>query len=257
MKKITMLLLFAMVVAVLSLAQMPTKGISQPKDNNVKIEDETTTPVIPAIIETQTIVCPVVKDTWIYAFRPDSNYGKGYGWKDRTDKDKDITVPKMFLGFGGADKKAVLLQFDISKLPKGKLAKKAVIKLYNDFAGSAAETKVDAKMITKPWEEMKATWKTKPSWTSASLSTTSLSGAIGYGQAGKWYEWDVTKMILVWMVNKRPNNGIVLDPQGDSGVDRDFICKEYQGKEQFYPVLEVTYEKEPPAKKPVPKDSKQ
>ncbi|MDP2807113.1 MAG: DNRLRE domain-containing protein [bacterium] len=257
MKKVIMLLALTVIVTVLALAQMPSKGISQPQDKNVKIEEETKTPVIPAIIETQTIVCPVVKDTWVYAFRPDSNYGKGYGWKDRTDKDKDITVPKMFLGFGGADKKAVLLQFDLSKLPKGKLAKKAVIKLYNDFAGSAAETKVDAKMVTKSWDEMKVTWKTKPSWTSAALSTTSLIGAIGYGKAGKWYEWDVTKMILVWMVNKRPNYGIALDPQGDSGVDRDFICKEYQGKEQFYPVLEVTYEKESPAKKPVPKDAKQ
>ena len=254
MKKVIMLLLAVMIIPVMVLAQTPARSISQPQNKNTT---DAEIPKAAVITSTQVIVCPVVKDTWIYAFRPDSNYGKGYGWKDRTDKERDITVPKMFLGFGGADKKAVLLQFDISKLPKGKLAKRAVVKLYNDFAGSDAETKVDAKMITKPWEEMNVTWKTKPSWTSAILGTTSLNGAIGYGQDGKWYEWDVTKMILVWMVNKKPNYGIALDPQGDAGVDRDFVCKEYQGKEQFYPVLEVTYEKEPPAKKPVPKDSKQ
>jgi hypothetical protein len=205
-------------------------------------------------VETYTIICPVVKDTWIYAFRPDSNYGNGMGWKDQTDPVKDITVPKIFLGFGGSDKKVVLLQFDLSKLPKDKEAKKAVVKLYNDFAGSDAVTKVDAKMITGPWEEMKVTWKSKPKWTSSVVATTSLKGAINYGQQGKWYEWDVTKLIHVWIINKKPNHGVVLEPAGDSGVDRDFICKEYKGKEQFYPMLEVTYAKKKTVTKPVKKD---
>jgi hypothetical protein len=251
MKKVIMLLA-ALIVPAIVLAQTPPKNISQPNTRNVKTEEVTKPPVV---TEAQTIVCPVIKDTWVYAFRPDSNYGKGYGWKDLTDPTKDITVPKMFLGFGGADKKAVLLQFDLSKLPKGKQAKKAVVKVYNDFAGSAAETKVDARMIMKDWDEMKVTWKNKPGWSSAVVSSAALKGGISYGQTGKWYEWDVTKLILAWMVNKRPNYGIALDPKGDSGVDRDLICKEYQGKEQFFPVLEVTYEPEPPAKKPVPKGS--
>lgn len=248
-----MLLSAILIVPVIILAQIPAKSISQPQNKNIKAGEEPQTLVT---VPTETIICPVTKDTWIYAFRPDSNYGQGYGWKDITDPTKDIAVPKMFLGFSGADKKAILLQFDLSKLPQGRLAKRAVIKLYNDFAGSSAETKVDVRMITQPWEEMAVTWKSKPRWTSAVISTASLKGSINHRQTGKWYEWDITKMILVWIVNKRPNNGIVLDPQGDSGVDRDFVCKGYAGKEQFFPVLEVTYEKEPQVKKPVSKDTK-
>jgi len=253
MKKIIMLVLAVVIVPVILTAQAPDKSITSTHIRNSIVDQEPKTALKPA---SQTIICPVIKDTWVYAFRPDSNYGKGYGWKDLTDPTKDITVPKMFLGFGGADKKAVLLQFDLSKLPKGKAAKKAVIKIYNDYAGSAAETEVDAKMITKPWEEMQVTWKSKPTWTITSISSTVLKGAIDYSQPGKWYEWDVTKMIKIWMVSKKPNNGIALDPKGDSGVDRDFVCKEYQGKEQFFPVLVVTYENQASVKKPVPKETK-
>jgi len=254
MKKVIMLLLAVVIVPVMVLAQAPA-GINPKlqKKTVVAADDNDKIALAP---KTQVIVCPVIKDTWIYAFRPDSNYGQGYGWKDRTDPTKDITVPKMFLGFGGADKKAILLQFDLSKLPKGKKAQKAVVKLYNDYAGSAAETKVDVKVIKQPWDEMKVTWKNKPGWIAAVVSSASLKGAIDYGQPGRWYEWDVTKMILVWVVNKNPNNGIVLDPQGDSGVDRDFICRECKGQEQFFPVLEVTYQIEPQVKKPAVKVTK-
>lgn len=253
MRKIIMLLAVVF-LPVIVLAQLPAKATSQnTKKSVVASEDDKKTAIIP---KTQVITCPVVKDTWIYAFRPDSSYGRGFGWKDRTDPINDITVPKMFLGFGGADKKAILLQFDLSKLPKGKKAQKAVIKLYNDFAGSEAETKVDVKMVSQPWNETKVTWKTKPSWHTAVVGSASLTGAINYGQPGKWYEWDVTKMILVWMVKNGPNYGIVLDPQGDSGVDRDFVCKEDKGREKFFPVMVVTYENQAAVKKPVSKETK-
>ena len=247
MKKLTIILLAVLILPVVILAQTPATSISAAQKKNRIVDPE---PKAAPKTLIQTIVCPVVKDAWIYSFRPDSNYGNGYGWKDLTDPAKDITVPKMFLGFGGTDKKAVLLQFDLSRLPKGKAAKKAVIKIYNDYAGSVAETEVDAKMISQPWVEMKVTWRSKPVWTTSAISSTVLQGAIDYGQPGRWYEWDVTKMIKIWMVSKKPNYGIALDPRGDSGVDRDFICREYKGREQFFPVLEVTYEKQAQTQKP-------
>ncbi|MBI5804959.1 DNRLRE domain-containing protein [candidate division TA06 bacterium] len=254
MKKVIMLLLAVMIIPVIVSAQMPDKNISQPQGQTLKDAVESKAKPEP---QAQTITCPLVKDTWVYAFRPDSNYGNGYGWKDRTAKDKDLTVPKMFLGFGGADIKVILLQFDLSKLPKDKTPVKAEIKLYNDIAGSAAETRVTAKMITAPWEEMKVTWRNRPKWTSMIFSTQTLKGEINYGQGGKWYTWDALKLLNQWVSKGKINYGLALVPEGESGVDRDFICREYHGKEQFYPVLEVTYVKESPAKKPVSKDSKQ
>jgi hypothetical protein len=199
------------------------------------------------------VVCPVIKDTWIYSFRPDSNYGLGSGWKDKTDPEKDLAVPKLFLGFGGNDKKVILAQFDLTKLPKGKVPLKAVVRFYNDYAGSAAETKVDLRMVSGPWDEMKVTWKKRPKWTSIALSTVTLKGGIDYNQPGKWYEWDAAKLIDIWVLKKKPNYGIALEPQGSSGVDRDFICREYNGKQEYYPVLEVTYKKEQPSEKNLPK----
>jgi hypothetical protein len=254
MKKVIMLLLAVMIIPAMALAQAPDKSISQPQGQTLKDAVEPKPKPEP---QYRVITCPLVKDTWVYAFRPDSNYGRGYGWKDLTDPTKDITVPKMFLGFGGTDIKVILLQFDLSKLPKDQTPVKAEISLYNDFAGSAAETRVSSKMITTPWDEMKVTWRNKPKWTSMKFSTQTLKGAIGYGQGGKWYVWDALKMVNQWVLKGKTNYGMALEPEGESGVDRDFICREYQGKEQFYPVLEVTYEKEAPAQKPIPKDTKQ
>lgn len=251
MKKAIMLLLAVVIVPVIALAQMPDKNISQPQGQTLKDAVEPKAKPEP---QYQVITCPLVKDTWVYAFRPDSNYGNGFGWKDRTAKDKDLTVPKMFLGFGGTDIKVILLQFDLSKLPKDKTPVKAEIRLYNDFAGSAAETRVSAKMITAPWEERKVTWRNKPKWTSMRFFTQTLKGGIGYGQSGKWYVWDASKLVNQWIMKGKTNYGLALEPEGESGVDRDFICKEYKGKESFYPVLEVTYSK--PATKPSTKDSK-
>ncbi len=134
----------------------PSKKTRTARPKAVKAEEKA--PVkIPA-----RAVCPVTKDTWIYAFRPDSNYGRGLGWRDRTDPTQDLTVPKMFLGFGGTDKKMILLDFDISQLPPGVAPQRAVVRLYNDYAGSAASTPVAARMVLSPWEEDKVTWRTAP-----------------------------------------------------------------------------------------------
>jgi|GEM_PF-1674147 len=251
MKLRTAVLLLALtVLSAAALAQM-AKPVRKPKARKpkaVKVDEKTPIPV--------KVVCPVVKDTWVYAFRPDSNYGGGLGWKDRTGPDKDLTVPKMFLGFGGTDKKLVLLDFDVSKLPRGVAPKRAVVRLYNDFAGSAAGTEVAAKMVLTPWEENKATWRNVPKIDTAQASVTSLRGSVNYGQDGKWYEWDVAKIVSAWRVSGKPCHGIALDPVGDYGVDRDFVCREYKDKAQFAPVLEVEYDTTSAPKKEPTKETK-
>jgi hypothetical protein len=246
------------IIITLALATITSASIAQTtkpapktkarKPKTVRVEEK------PQLRHPAKVICQVIKDTWIYAFRPDSNYGGGYGWKDRTDPAKDLTVPKMFLGFGGADKKLVLLDFDVSKLPKGVAPKKAVVRLYNDYAGSAAGTEVAAKMVASPWEENKVTWRTAPRMDTAKASVASLRGGITYGQEGRWYEWDVARIVKAWRVGGKPCYGIALDPAGDYGVDRDFVCREYKEKAQYAPVLEVEYDTSAVPKKEPTKD---
>mgnify|MGYP001438169262 CR=1 FL=1 len=184
-------------------------------------------------------VLNVTEDTWVYAFRPDRNYGNGGGWKDRTNPGEPVTLPKMFLGFGGEDKKIVLLKFDLSSLAKGKTINKAEVLVYNDFAGSDAAIKVAAKRIISSWDEMKATYRNQPK-TGPVLSTTSLRGSIGYKQPGKWYRFDVTEAARAWQAGST-NYGIMLDPEGESGVDFDLVAREYQQKAEYTPRLEISY----------------
>ncbi|MRR08979.1 DNRLRE domain-containing protein [bacterium] len=185
------------------------------------------------------VLCPVSKDTWVYAFRPDRNYGDGLGWKDLTDPTQDLTVPKVFLGFGGTDEKLGLFQFDTGALPPGRKPSRATLRAYNDYAGSDAALTLEAKAVLGPWEESKVTWKTRPQLGPA-VSSLTLTGAIGYGQSGRWCEWDVTAVVAGWAAGK-PIFGIALDPVGDAGVDRDFVCKEYAKMSGYAPQLVVEY----------------
>lgn len=180
-------------------------------------------------------------DTWIYQFKPDKNYGNGWGWADITDPYRAVTVPKMFLGFGGIDKKIILLKFDLTKLKKNKSIKQAEVAIYNDFAGSDMPITIDAKKIISSWEEMSVTYNTKPKTDEAILSRVELQGSIGFKQTGKWYRFDVTQAVQAWQKGE-PNYGIMLDPEGEAGVDFDIIAREYVDKANYAPVLEVQYQ---------------
>jgi len=183
----------------------------------------------------------VLADTWIYQLNPDKNYGNGWGWGEITDPLKSVTAPKMFLGFSGTGKKIVLLKFDLTKLVKNKIIKKAEVAFYNDYAGSDTAIKVDAKQIISPWEEMDLTYNTMPKTDGIIMSSVTLQGAIGFNQPGKWYRFDVTKAVQSYQKGD-PNYGIMLDPEGQAGVDFDIIAREYKDKSNYAPVLEVQYQ---------------
>ncbi|MEO0162789.1 MAG: DNRLRE domain-containing protein, partial [candidate division WOR-3 bacterium] len=140
----------------------------------------------------------------------------------------------------GTDKEIVLLQFDITNLPKDKKPKRAVVKLYNDYSGSDAPTQVAAKQILSPWEEMTVTWKTAPKLSDNVVSVITIKGARSEREGGIWYEWDVTQILEKWLAGE-PNYGIALDPVGEYGVEREFVCREYKEKSNFVPTLEVEY----------------
>jgi len=178
-------------------------------------------------------------DTWVYAFRPDKNYGDGLGWKDITNPGQEYSVPRLFIGFGGTDIKIGLIKFDLGGLDRSRPVKSAKLLLYNCFAGSDAALNVDAKFIKEPWDESTVTFKTKPA-AGELLSTTTLQGGRNYNDPGKWYSFDVTAAVQAWQ-SGAGNNGIMLLPQGESGVDFEFVCKESAGAAERGPKLEVSY----------------
>ena len=190
-------------------------------------------------MRSKSLTLPVIADTWVYAFQPERNYGSGGGWRDITDPTQAKTEPKMFLGFAGADIEMVLLKFDLGALEKEPPVSSARVLVYNDYAGSDAPITVAAHQITSDWEENKVTFRNRPKIGPA-LSTTKLQGHISEGQAGKWYSWDVTAAVKAWQKGE-PNYGIMLVPQGESGVDFDLVARENEAKSQFAPKLEIEY----------------
>lgn len=224
-------------MSMISYAQTATTN--KPVDNKITSETNSGT-------ETSKIAkfeCPVLMDAWVSSLQPDQNFG--FAHKNLASATPAETQEsKLSLGLSGTGKMAVLLRFDISGLPKGKLPLRAYVRMYCDKSGSDTATVVETKMVVTDWDENKVAWKSMPKTTTAVVSATTIQGATSQKQPGFWTEFDITKLIRVWMLNKRPNYGIALIPAGNTGIVRDFVSRESKGKEKFFPLMVVEYDPE-------------
>ena len=154
----------------------------------------------------------ITKDSWLSEFKKDKNYGDGKGWKENYEEGK----PALFLGFGGKDKKLVVLGFNVKEI-EGKDIKKAILKLAVVYSGSAKEMVHEAKPILEDWEEDKVTWNNLNKF-GPTVSSNSIKGAWNYAGGPKWYEWNVTDIVKDCLSGKA--FGIAIDTPGSSGIDR-------------------------------------
>ncbi len=140
----------------------------------------------------------------------------------------------MFLGFGGRDKKIVVLGFDTDEL-KGKDIKKATLKLAVVYSGSAKEMVHEAKAILEDWDQDKVTWNNLKKFGPV-ISTATIKGSWNYNAKPKWIEWDITSIVKDCVAGKA--FGIAIDTQGSAGVDRQVEPSESENAD-LRPYIEV------------------
>jgi len=191
------------------------------------------------------VVIKVAEDTYIYEFKKDRNYGKGIGPQVSTPGYKSyyeatMKGPKIRVGFQGKDREIGLLKFDVSSIEDPMKVKRAVLRLNNDLASSSLPCKIAARLVLSPWNEMEVTWNTMPVIDSNDICVITLVGEVNWqNKEGIWYEWDITDAVKKWVENPLLNFGIALVPLGTSGVDRDFVAKEFDLKKDKIPELVV------------------
>lgn len=194
------------------------------------------------------------QDSWVNALsgRTATNYGAGRAWVENGAEGE----PALFLGFLGRARASVLIQgFDLSRLPDDIPILRAELKLYMVYSGSAHEVEVTARRITEAWSELAVTQEKLPAFSSESYGRAVLEGAINMDQKnrgeGRWISWDITELARLWKNDPAANFGLLLHPEGDSGVDRQFDCRESEC--DFGPRLEIIvppdagFEASPPA----------
>jgi hypothetical protein len=156
------------------------------------------------------ITATVAADTWVNRLSNLTNYGSN----------PTLSVSKAGAGMGNNE---ALIQFALPSLPDGAAINSATMFLNQidggDGVGSIA---VQAREVTKAWEEGAVTFKTIPTYGTASMGkTTVFTNLLGE------YAWDLTSQVQSWYAGT-PNYGVLL---GDTagGTDTHYYATKESG----------------------------
>jgi len=173
-------------------------------------------------------------DTRISSESPDVNFGDS----------------ELVLGMRG--EVGVLIRFDVSSIPSNALIEEATLSLYVSNVGQRpADAAICATYpITRPWNEMEATWYKASAFNWWGLPgcndiTSDRSPVPTDQQAiydfGRWYDWDVASAVQQWVRNPGANRGVLIQQTNVRiGGEYDIRESEYPGPETR-PMLLVRY----------------
>jgi hypothetical protein len=173
-------------------------------------------------------------DTRISKESPDANFGED----------------ELVLGMRGDV--GVLIRFDVSAIPSNALIEEATLSLYVSNIGQRpAEAAICATYpVTRPWNEMQATWYKAADFNWWGLpgcnDITSDRSPIPTDQQplydfGRWYDWDVTPAAQQWVRSPTSNRGLLIQQTNVKvGGEYDIRESEYPGPETR-PILSIRY----------------
>ncbi len=177
-------------------------------------------------------------DTRISEERPDTNLGDG----------------ELIIGMKG--RVAVLIRFDVSRIPSNAIVQEATLGLFAfNYGQRIAPIVAAAYQVIRPWKEMEATWYKATRVDNWGLpgcndiytdrSPTALDSATIYDRE-KWYTWDVTPAVQDWVQDPASNKGLVVKQTNlEVGGEFDLCHSETQGLE-CRPYLTIKYTLVPP-----------
>jgi hypothetical protein len=148
------------------------------------------------------------KDTYIYQWRPDANYGAS----------KTLVVANE----SGAIRHT-LLQFALDRIPSGASVTSATLELYSNTS-SWGSTTLNIYRLTDSWEEgdkigksgSGTTWierEPMTNWATAGgdYDPQAIASATTPGGPG-WVSWNITSLVKGWASGQLPNHGLLVAP---------------------------------------------
>lgn len=163
------------------------------------------------------------QNTYISSGKPDANFSKSNVLYAGVDSQGSV--------------QRALLSFDLCLLPSDIVIDAAVLRMYADnISERTIPAFITPYILTSSWDEKDVNWSNQP------VKNTSLAGktveVLSYG----WYNWDITNIMQVWILNSGSNSGLILESMEDGTRD---IKKFHSARSYYYrnyrPYLEIRY----------------
>jgi hypothetical protein len=190
-------------------ALSPTAALAQDAATAATPAPDSTEPA--AAAQTQTVVLTARQDAFISSAFPNQNFGSS---------------PNLNLGWqiGGQEAMRILLQFDLSSIPRNAVIDSARWELFQTQVVPAGDGNMDfrAQYLTQEWSESGVTWNNANFLGGESLPLGSVPGTIG------WQGGDARAVVQAWLSGAQPNFGVIItgDEVPQSGRWRVFRSRE-------------------------------
>lgn len=129
----------------------------------------------------------------------------------------------------------LLIQWDLSSLPKGATIVSARMELYCIGVYGAISGQMAYYRLTEPWDENLVTFKTQPKYTEEGRVLTN------WPAQGQWHPVDVTAFVRGWHSGAFPNCGIYGHCVGTTGMGVVGLVPSDGTNGMFRPKLTVVY----------------
>lgn len=229
MKKISLVILAAVLAAVVSSCAIGDKGSTGPTGagggNFIAVQEG----MFPSAAYAGT------SDARVRSDDPTTNFGSSTGLQ---------------LGVTDAgDLKRGLFKFDLTSitLPAGAAVTKAQLLIYCVDVYSNTPT-FTMHAVTANWDEAQVTWNDRVSatpWTitGGTYSATAEGPAVGMGVAGKFYTFEISQAtIQSWINTPATNYGVIMKLADESVLDKElYIYTSETGTASLRPMLKVYY----------------
>jgi hypothetical protein len=149
-----------------------------------------------------------IKDTYIYQWWPDANYGAS---KTLVVADQSVSI------------RHTLLEFSLDRIPSGANVNSATLELYSNTS-SWGSTTLNIYRLTNSWEEgdkvakpgSGTNWFEREPMThwvkpGGDYDPQAIASATTPGGPG-WVSWDITSLIMGWTSGQLPNYGLLVAP---------------------------------------------
>ena len=163
------------------------------------------------------------KDSYIASGFPNNNFGG---------------LPNLNIGWdgGGANAMRLLVQFDVSVIPKGAVIDSAQFYAYQQTINPPGDGSMNfrAQYLTQGWSESGVTWNNANYLGGQSLPLGDIPGSIG------WVSGGATDVVRAWVSGSQANNGLMLTGDETPSLNRwraFRLCEAGSG-----PYLIVNYE---------------
>jgi len=167
-------------------------------------------------------------DTFITGLAPTTIYGSSQSFSVRSD------------GWAHG-----LIRFELPALPAGAELVGTVLELYSIGASSAGTPNIDVHEVTRPWNEVTATWNvpwTVPGAAGDYLPTPLCSVAMS--GKNQWYSFDLTSAARGWFSAPASNHGVILRRLEQISVEYQFASSENYDS-MLRPRLHIRYRPQP------------